>query len=171
MDVKISHRAIRPTIAHRTIEPLGRPGSPPPPPVPPKRNLRRRSSSIEATFGAPPSEGRRLRDGSPHGPLLCPSSDGGSEPPPPPEPPLLGPQGPFVSANSPRTRLPHPKIIFISAEYRGERGEKQWQAAARLLCRGHGRRSGQSSARRARALAQAQRWRCDHHRGCHRTRR
>ena len=48
------------------------------------------------------------------------------------------PQGPLLSANRPRTRPPHPEMMFIDAEYRERPHEKQWQAAARFLCRAHG---------------------------------
>src|SRR6266404_4513171 len=134
--VKTSQINTKPRTAQMISERSGRPGSPPPPPPPLKRARLRRSSSSSAETLAPPSVARRpRRDGSPHGPLLAPSSpDGGS----PPLSPLPEPQGPLVSVNRPRIRPPHPEMLVIGREYRGTAREKQWQAPSCFLCAIHG---------------------------------
>ena len=111
-----------------------------------------------------------FRGVSPHGPWLgspswLPSGEGSG----PPDPPLFEPQGPLLSAKRPRIRPPHPDMMFIAGEYRGASEQKQWQAAARFLCAVHGpsrRSSHRTAARRADPVAQGERRRRDHHRGC-----
>ena len=111
-----------------------------------RRHRRRRRSARGCGAGArrarrrwpPPRLGRRpRRGGSPHGPLPLPSSSGGGSPPPSLP---LGPHGPFVSVNRPRTRPPHPEIMFIGGEYRGMRARKTVASARRAsYVRWHGR--------------------------------
>src|SRR5579871_2884318 len=102
MLVNSSQRRISPTIAHPINERSGRVGSPPPPTPPPKRaRLRRRSSSSADTLALPRPERRPRGGATPHGLLLGPAFDpesfeGGSPSLP------VGPQGPLLSANSPR---------------------------------------------------------------------
>src|SRR5687768_18487471 len=120
--------------AQVTIERSGLPGNPPPPPPPPKRERPRRSSSSKETTlpGALREERRPGPAGPPQGPPLCPSpEDGSSDSASPP----LGPHGPLLSANRPRRRLPHPRIMLMPASIGSARDEKQWQAVRQHLCR------------------------------------
>src|SRR5689334_1519144 len=157
--VNTSQISTKPSTAHRISERSGRPGRPPPPP--PKRSRLRRTSSSRAETFAPARVRRPRLGGSLHGPP--PSPDGGSSPPSL----LLGPHGPLVSANRPRTRPPHPEMLLIGAEYRGTADEKQWQGGQLFLCARHGPPRGPAhrpAARRPDPLAQA-RQRCrDGHR-------
>src|SRR5690348_18314105 len=173
-EVNTSQIRMKPRTAHRISERSGRPGKPPPPPPPKRARLRRRKSSSEETL-EPPMTLRRRRGVSPQGPgpwpPPCPSPDGGS---PPPSDPLPCPQGPFVSANRPRTRLPHPKNVLIGWEYRGSRNEKQWQAAMTFLCARHGpsrRPADRPAARGADSLSQGRGRRRDNHCRRHRLER
>src|SRR5437588_9312067 len=122
-----------PITPHTISERFGNPGSPPPP-SPPNRALLRRSNSSRAEPLDPPRLPRRVqRGGSPHGPVPCSLSSGAGESPRP-SLLLLGPHGPLVSLNRPRTRLPSPEMIVIACEYRGAAHEIQWQGAQTFLC-------------------------------------
>src|SRR5690349_15772743 len=101
-------------IAQPMIERSGRPRNPPPSP-PNRARLRRRKSSMELTLlpGVPLARRVPGLDGSPHGPLLCGGSALGGVSSP------AGPQGPLLSLNRPRARVPNPDKNVMGTDIEG----------------------------------------------------